>query len=92
MRSRTVYREPKAPLEHHVIDLLSRMTLEEKVVPLRCMWTTKQTFDEHGEFSPEKAREFITDGIGQLARPSERGLSDLLQNFYGTIEDTQLRV
>jgi hypothetical protein len=32
------YRNPRVSLEHRVADLLSRMTLEEKVAQMVCIW------------------------------------------------------
>ena len=41
MRSQTAmpdYKNPRLPVEQRVADLLSRMTLEEKVAQLTCLW------------------------------------------------------
>jgi beta-glucosidase len=73
------YKNPRLPVERRVADLLSRMTLEEKVAQLVCLWTgrpqVKPQTDfstDRGDFSPEKAREVLKYGIGQIARQRER--------------------
>jgi beta-glucosidase len=67
-----VYRDPKAPIEARVRDLLRRMTIEEKAAQLRCAWFGKGGFlDAAGNFAPDKAAKFIAHGIGQIARPGD---------------------
>jgi beta-glucosidase len=67
------YRNPKLPVERRVADLLSRMTLEEKVAQTHALWMRKALImDEKGNFSPEKAREVLKNGMGQITRASER--------------------
>ncbi len=66
------YRNPQLPVEQRVADLLSRMTLEEKVAQTHALWQQKRLImDEQGNFSPEKARGVLKNGIGQITRPSE---------------------
>ena len=73
------YKNPRLPVERRVADLLSRMTLEEKVAQLVCLWSgrpqVKPQTDfstDRGDFSPEKAAEVMKNGIGQVARQRER--------------------
>jgi beta-glucosidase len=73
------YKNARLPVERRVADLLGRMTLEEKVAQLVCLWAERpqakpQTdfSTDRGEFSPEKARAVMKDGIGQIARQRER--------------------
>lgn len=73
------YKNPQLPVERRVSDLLSRMTLEEKVAQLTCLWAGRpqekpQTdfSTSRGEFSPEKASTVLKNGIGQIARQRER--------------------
>jgi beta-glucosidase len=71
--ARPLYKDPSQPVDRRVEDLLSRMTLEEKAAQLQTVWEHKdriQTAD--GTFSPEKASQAFPDGIGQIARPSDR--------------------
>lgn len=66
------YRNPALPIAIRVADLLARMTLEEKVAQMRCLWFGKAAIsDADGSFSPDKASRAIADGIGQIARPSD---------------------
>lgn len=66
------YKNPKAPIETRVDDLLSRMTLEEKIAQIITIWDNKpEIFDAQGEFDPVKMSGKFPDGIGQFARPSD---------------------
>src|SRR5205085_1304421 len=73
------YKNPRLPVERRVADLLSRMTLEEKVAQLVCLWggrpQVKPQTDfstDRGDFSPEQASVVMKYGIGQIARQRER--------------------
>jgi len=85
-----LYRDVHASIEQRVQDLLSRMTLEEKVAQLRSMWLTKGSIeDAEGTFSEEKARREIPNGIGQMARPSDRaGTTRAQRDPYRSVEET----
>ena len=73
------YRNPKLPIEQRLADLLSRMTLEEKVAQLEGVWENKQFMktpesrfvDDKGAFLPERAAVLLKDGIGEMSRPGE---------------------
>lgn len=73
------YRDPKLPVAQRVADLLSRMTLEEKVAQLEGVWENKQFMktpesrfvDDQGHFLPEHAAVLLKDGIGEMSRPGE---------------------
>jgi beta-glucosidase len=68
-----LYRNPSVPVEARVNDLLKRMTLEEKVAQMLCVWTGKvQIFDDNLQFDEAKARTRYPNGVGQVARPSDR--------------------
>lgn len=84
-----IYRDPKASIEARVRDLLSRMTLEEKVAQLRCMWIGKGAIlDKDGVFSAEKAARAILQGIGQIARPNDTaGTPWFMKTGYRHIDD-----
>ncbi len=74
---REVYRDRNAPVPDRVRDLLGRMTLEEKVAQMRCLWMSKARISENNAFSPAKAAGLIPDGIGQISQPSDTiGTSD----------------
>jgi len=62
-----------------VRDLISRMTLEEKVAQMVGIWQRKAEMlvDASGKFDLEKARSAFKDGLGlgQVGRPSDAGSS-----------------
>jgi len=69
------YRNPRLPVEQRVADLLSRMTLEEKIAQTQTMWVTNQIkslADEKGNVAPDqKTRELLKFGLGQFGGPSQ---------------------
>jgi beta-glucosidase len=73
------YKNPRLSVDERVADLLSRMTLDEKVAQLTALWIKKpqvrpfQGFDaDRGELSVEQAQVLMRHGIGQLSRQRER--------------------
>jgi beta-glucosidase len=87
-----VYKDPQAPVEARVDDLLSRMTLQEKIAQISCIWQRKgDVEDAHGNFDPAKASRVFPYGIGQVARPSDRvpgEANDPLQNVFRDVPQT----
>src|SRR5580700_5571914 len=68
-----LYKNPAAPVEARVNDLLKRMTLDEKIAQMLCVWTGKTAiFDDNLQFDEAKAKARYPNGVGQLARPSDR--------------------
>jgi beta-glucosidase len=65
--STVIYREPSAPVDLRVRDLLKRMTLEEKVAQLGSVWLG---ISGDKELSEERAQELLGKGIGQMTRIS----------------------
>ncbi|MEO1366382.1 MAG: glycoside hydrolase family 3 N-terminal domain-containing protein [Acidobacteriota bacterium] len=66
------YKDATKPVDERVADLISRMTLEEKVAQLQGVWRDKNLFlDDDGFFDAAKAKEAIPLGIGQVTRPSD---------------------
>src|ERR1700676_794547 len=73
------YRNAKLPVAQRVADLLSRMTLEEKVAQITSAWENRQFFtessslfiDEKGGFLPDHAALLLKNGLGEISRPSE---------------------
>ena len=63
-----LYRDSSQGIDVRVKDLLSRMTLEEKILQLGAVWADEVI--ESGKFSREKAEGLIKNGIGQISRPS----------------------
>src|SRR5580700_7589392 len=68
------YRDPKLPVEQRLADLLSRMTLEEKIAQMEGAWENRQFFsdpqalfvDAKGNFLPDRAAVLLTNGIGEI--------------------------
>ncbi len=60
------YRDPRASIEERVENLLSLMTLDEKVAQLSCIWST--SFVSKGTFDAEVVAQMMPNGIGQVTR------------------------
>ena len=103
-RLEPAYRNPKLSVERRVQDLLSSMTLKEKVAQMLCIWQQKSStlVDEKGRFDPQKAKAHFKDrlGLGQVGRPSDAGggrnaremaeLTNDIQKFF--VENTRLGI
>ncbi|HEX6960273.1 MAG TPA: glycoside hydrolase family 3 protein, partial [Lacipirellula sp.] len=90
------YRDPTAPIAKRVADLLARMTLEEKVAQMTCIWRQKDVLllDDEGNFDQAKARQNFGHGrgLGQIGRISDSGggksardmaeLTNVIQQFF----------
>ncbi|MCC9076864.1 glycoside hydrolase family 3 C-terminal domain-containing protein [Litorilinea aerophila] len=61
-----IYRNPARSPQERARDLLSHMTLEEKVAQLTSVWVYEVLDDL--AFSPQKAAAKLGDGIGQITR------------------------
>ena len=69
---RAPYLDPTLPIERRVDDLLARMTLEEKVGQMLCLWQGKRAItDSAGRFDPSRAPEWFRTGIGRIERPGD---------------------
>jgi beta-glucosidase len=70
---RAIYKDPAAPVEQRVQDLLSRMTLEEKIAQITAVWSKKnELLDAKGNFNPDAAKRLYPAGIGHFTRPQDR--------------------
>ncbi|HMP81574.1 MAG TPA: glycoside hydrolase family 3 protein, partial [Verrucomicrobiota bacterium] len=98
------YMDASLPASTRVKDLLRRMTLEEKVAQMMCVWQEKATklVDANGQFDPAKAKVAFKHGhgLGQVGRPSDAGggrsarqqaeLTNEIQKFF--IENSRLGI
>lgn len=72
-RATPIYKDPSQPVDRRVEDLLRRMTLEEKAAQLITLWEQKgKVQTDAGAFDPAEATQNFPNGIGQLARPSDK--------------------
>ncbi|MBI1881035.1 MAG: beta-glucosidase, partial [Chloroflexi bacterium] len=60
------YQNPALPLEERVADLLSRMTLAEKIAQLGSIWVFEVLEDM--KFSETRAKKLFGQGLGQVTR------------------------
>ena len=74
------YKDPQLSIDERVKDLVGRMTLDEKVAQMMCVWMQKPNDNSKikkeqlpfgGTFSPELAKQTMPNGIGQFARQRE---------------------
>jgi beta-glucosidase len=66
------YKNKHLSPEARAKDLLQRMTLDEKLAQLQCLWTQKSLiFDANGNFDETKAQTPLRNGLGELARLNE---------------------
>jgi beta-glucosidase len=98
------YLNPGLTAERRTRDLISRMTLREKVAQMLCIWQQKSDLllDEQGNFDAQKARAHFKQrlGLGQVGRPSDAGggknaremaeLTNAIQKFF--IENSRLGI
>jgi beta-glucosidase len=64
--STALYRDPNASFEERVENLLTLMTLDEKLAQLSCLWST--AFVSTGTFDPDTVAEKMPHGIGEVTR------------------------
>ena len=96
------YKNKNLSIKKRVKDLLARMTLEEKISQMLCIWGLKKTilFDENGELNLSNIDTHLKDGIGQIGRLSDTNggltavemaeLANTLQKFF--VEETRLGI
>lgn len=68
-----LYKDPKQAIDIRVSDLLSRMTLDEKVSQTMSILQKRNDFlyDANGNFDIQKAEKNLSFGLGEVNRPSE---------------------
>lgn len=96
------YKNSKLPIDERVSDLLNRMTVEEKVAQMLCIWKQKSIFffDENENLNLSNLKNYLSTGIGQIARLSDTTndldeikmvrLANELQRFF--VEETRLGI
>lgn len=74
------YKNPDLAIDLRVDDLLSRMTLDEKIAQMHGIWVDKyeRLLDTEGNFNPQKAAENYSSGVGHIARPSENARNNAI--------------
>lgn len=99
---RVAYKNPHLAVEARTADLIGRMTLEEKVSQLLCIWQRKKEmlFDANGILDVDTMRRELKHGIGQIARLSDTSgglsprqmaeLANRLQKYF--VEETRLGI
>lgn len=72
MAQQLPYKNPHLSPQERADDLLPRMTLDEKIAQLQCIWTDhkKKMFTDE-KFDEAKAAQYFKDGLGFMARPNE---------------------
>lgn len=96
------YLNPRLEPSKRVKDLLVRMTVEEKVAQMTCMWNdiTETLLDDNGDFDHDKAVLNFENGLGQVGRPGTHldgktpeqtaELTNAIQKFF--VENTRLSI
>jgi beta-glucosidase len=96
------YKNPKLSVDDRAADLLSRMTIEEKVAQMLCIWGQKKSilYDRDGKLNLHNLGLHLEHGIGQIGRLSDTGggqnatemanLANALQKFF--VEGTRLGI
>lgn len=67
------YKNSLLPIRERVKDLISQMTLKEKVAQMMCVWNQKKeiAYKENGELDFSKMEVSLDQGIGQIGRISD---------------------
>lgn len=96
------YKNPHLAAGVRVADLISRMTLEEKVAQMLCLWQRKSElfFEANGTLDLNIGRNELKHGMGQIARLSDtkggltpRQMAELansLQKYF--VEETRMGI
>jgi beta-glucosidase len=98
------YKNKNLSPEARAKDLLSRMTLDEKLMQMQCIWQQKSAILTNGDFDNTKAEKSLKDGLGEIARingdlgPTNPGLHpkeaaslyNKIQKFF--VEKTRLGI
>ena len=93
-QEKPAYLNPTLPVEERAADLLSRMTLEEKVAQLVGTWQNPDQVSDrklmfvgpNREFLPDRAALTLKNGLGQMTRPSENRGPREMAEFTNTVQ------
>ena len=67
-----LYKDASQPTDQRIKDLLSRMTIDEKVAQMVCVWQSKSEFlDKQGNLLPKALKKAHPHGLGCIARPQD---------------------
>ena len=87
------YLNPTLSVDRRVADLLSRMTLEEKVAQLVGTWQNPEQMKPNTmfvgpnrEFLPDRAAVTLKNGLSQMTRPSEHRGPREMAEFTNTVQ------
>lgn len=70
--SAQLYKDANQPTSTRVQDLLKRMTLDEKIAQMVCVWQGKREFlNKEGNLQPKALLKAHPNGIGCVARPQD---------------------
>ncbi|PIF05680.1 MAG: beta-glucosidase [Draconibacterium sp.] len=99
MKNEPIYKNKVETIENRVSDLLSRMTIKEKIGQTLCIYAKKGNFqDTEGNYDKEKALKLIQTGAGRIAEVGfvkntayEMALlTNEIQKYY--VEETRLGI
>jgi len=88
------YKNPALPVEQRVADLLSRMTLDEKVAQLGGTWQNRNFIKDENrlfvganrEFLASQAKLLLQNGLGGMTRPSENRGAREMADFANSMQ------
>ncbi len=89
-----LYKNPNAPVEQRVADLLSRMSLDQKVAQLHSANSVNRNF-HGGKITPEALQKSVGDGLGEITSlgmkaDAEIALRNAIQKYL--VEQTPLGI
>lgn len=78
-----IYEDHRRSIDHRAQDLLSKMTMEEKLAQLKCPFAAKTVLFPANKFDQEKAKQMYPQGLGGFLR-----ISDGPSKFAMRIDET----
>lgn len=73
------YKDSSLTPQERAKDLLGRMTLDEKIMQLQCVWALKKPVFPNGKFDAKLAKQHFPNGLGEMVRPNEYMGDDVKQ-------------